>query len=144
MEKAEKLRRLEATKRRVPHMSASALGELLKDIEEHGMPGLSGRKHVKEATVKALDMSSYGDLVESLIILGKENAKVTVVFANFFTLLQGFFLKCKPFRELLISTIASKEGGQLTLCFYADEVQPGNSLAVEQNRLLSSMVRCFQ
>ena len=54
MERAEKLQRLEATKRRVPALSASALAGLLQDIEANGLPGLSQRKHVKEATVKAL------------------------------------------------------------------------------------------
>ena len=136
VDRQEKLRRLEATKRRVPALSASALAGLLQDIEANGLPGLSGRKHVKEATVNSLDMNSYGDLIRNLHITGQDNKNTPVVYANFFTLLQGFFLQCKPFRDLLISTMQGAAARALSLCFYADEINPGNSLAVEQNRNL--------
>ena len=137
MERAEKLRKLEATKRRVPAISASALAGLLQDIKAHGLPGLDQRKHVKEATVKALDMSSYGPLLECQTILGKGGKQVKVVFANFFTLLQGFFLQCEPFRLLLIDTIAAHGNKALNLCFYSDEVNPGNTLAIDQGSSLA-------
>ena len=136
MNRQEKLRRLEATKRRVPALSASALAGLLQDIEANGLPGLSGRKHVKEATVKSLDMNSYGNLIQVLNIPGKDKKNIPVVYANFFTLLQGFFLQCEPFRDLLISAMQGTAARALSLCFYADEINPGNSLAVEQNRNL--------
>ena len=136
MNRQEKLRRLEATKRRVPALSASALAGLLQDIEANGLPGLSGRKHVKEATVKSLDMNSYGNLIQVLNIPGKGKKNIPVVYANFFTLLQGFFLQREPFRDLLISAMQGTAARALSLCFYADEINPGNSLAVEQNRNL--------
>ena len=138
MERAEKLQRLEATKRRVPALSASALAGLLQDIEANGLPGLSQRKHVKEATVKALDMSSYGPLLETKTIPGIKKP-VQLVFANFCTLLQGLFVQCEPFRTLLIDTMTAHAPAALNLCFYSDEVNPGNTLAIDQGSNLDSI-----
>ena len=44
-ERASELRRLEGLRRSNPHISASALSELIQDIEKHGVPDLHGRKH---------------------------------------------------------------------------------------------------
>ena len=138
MERAEKLQRLEATKRRVPALSASALAGLLQDIEANGLPGLSQRKHIKEATIKALDMSSYGPLLETKTIPGIKKP-VQLVFANFCILLQGLFVQCESFRTLLIDTMTAHAPAALNLCFYSDEVNPGNTLAIDQGSNLDSI-----
>lgn len=49
MERAAKLRRLEELRRNNPHISATALAEVISDLEQHGLPDLHSRKHVQEA-----------------------------------------------------------------------------------------------
>ena len=47
--RAEKLRRLNLMRKKLPYMSAASLSGVLKDVEEHGTPGLHQQKHIKEA-----------------------------------------------------------------------------------------------
>ena len=48
--RAAKLRRLDASRRRLPYISAQALAAVYKDVLEHGVPEMRARNNLMEAT----------------------------------------------------------------------------------------------
>ena len=70
--RASKLRRLEGLRRNNPQITASALSEVIQDIELNGLPDLHSRKHVAEArdhTVKGYN--AYGPMLPNTHALHK-------------------------------------------------------------------------
>ena len=91
-ERAAKLRRLNQMRRSLPYVSASALSSVLQDVEEQGVPELHGRKHMKEASEKALaDHNAYGDLIDSIPMVHKDGGTKMMLVINFLSLLQAAF-----------------------------------------------------
>ena len=48
-DRAAKLRKLDDIRRRNPHVTASALESLMRDVSQHGLPELFNRKNMNEA-----------------------------------------------------------------------------------------------
>ena len=62
-ERAAKLRRLDALKRAVPHVSAPALSAIIGEIHKHGLPDLCCRNAFKEAKRATTNTQTpYGSL----------------------------------------------------------------------------------
>ena len=58
-----KLQKLDVTRRRLPHMSASAMSAFCKDVEKHGMPELHNRTDFYDAAKNFLDEPTpYGSV----------------------------------------------------------------------------------
>lgn len=49
MDREAKLRRVEAVRRRLPHVSASALSSILAEVQQHGIPEAHGRRDLQQA-----------------------------------------------------------------------------------------------
>ena len=104
-ERASKLRRLEALRRDNPHVSASALSALLEDIEQHGMPDLTGKKHVKEARDYTLHQhTAYGPMLETVELVNTDGTSQGMVVVNMCTLLQALFQMDGGITSLIKST----------------------------------------
>ena len=131
-----KLRKLETLKRKVPHVTASALAAVLKEIEEQGAPGLNQRKHIRECTEKYIGQHvSHGPMLKSIRLTNKQGVVVPLLIVNFFTFFQALLAEATSFANM-VSNMLQQHPGALDLLVYADEVNPGNVLHPEQSRKL--------
>eukprot|EP00933_Yihiella_yeosuensis_P004919 TRINITY_DN109326_c0_g1_i1.p1 TRINITY_DN109326_c0_g1~~TRINITY_DN109326_c0_g1_i1.p1 ORF type:complete len:703 (-),score=112.07 TRINITY_DN109326_c0_g1_i1:23-2131(-) len=132
-----KLLKLNETRRRVAHVSAKAMSELLKEVEEHGLPELSGRKNIMEAAKTELAQhNSYGPLLKHVPAKLKSGGATKVLIVNPLSLLQAAFGQGGSYTELLMGVL-HRQGDPFTplqLVCYSDEVTPGNALAASNAR----------
>ena len=137
-ERASKLRRLEDLRRSNPHISASALSELIQDIEKHGVPDLHGRKHVQEAREHTVRMhNAYGPMLCTTPVHCKDGSTKDLLYVNFLTLLQAMFEQGGGMTKLIKTTMATSPCSPQepwSLIFYSDEVVPGNVLSADTSR----------
>ena len=146
-ERPAKLRRLEDLRRNNPHISASALSEIITDIEKNGLPDLHGRKHVKEArdfTLKAHD--AYGPMLETTQVVLKNGERRDILYVNLPTLLQAMFGQGGSMAELIYRTMEhnpSTTSSPWGLIYYNDEVVPGNVLSADTSRKVQCVYISF-
>lgn len=137
-ERASKLRRLEALRRDNPHVSASALSALLEDIEQNGLPDLTGKKHVKEARDYTLEQhKAYGPMLETVQLVNVDGTSQDMVVVNMCTLLQAMFQMDGGMTSLIKRTILKTPCSVESpwhLIYYSDEVVPGNVLSADVSR----------
>ena len=80
-ERQSKLRRLEELRRNNPHISASALSEVILDIEKHGLPELHAKKHVQEARDSTVsEHTAYGPLLETTSVTCKDGTTKQILY----------------------------------------------------------------
>ena len=78
-----KLRRLGEFRRQVPHVSASALASIMKEIDEHGIPELGGRDNIREARdVVTKIHTPYGHVHQTVEVEYTTGAKTHVVYQH--------------------------------------------------------------
>lgn len=146
-ERAAKLRRLECLRRSNPHISASALSELIADIEKHGLPDLHNRKHVKEARDATLSQhTAYGPLLCTASVVDKSGNKRSFLYVNFPTMLQAMFMQGGGMCQLIKNTMLKKPCSAQSpwgICFYSDEVVPGNVLSADVSRKIQCVYISF-
>ena len=83
-ERQSKLRRLEELRRNNPHISASALSEVILDIETHGLPERHAKKHVQEARDSTVsEHTAYGPLLETTSVTCKDGTKKQMLYVFF-------------------------------------------------------------
>ena len=121
-----------------PHVSASALSALLEDIEQNGMPDLTGKKHVKEARDYTLDQhKAYGPMLETVQLVNMDGSFQDMVVVNMCTLLQAMFQMDGGMTSLIKKTFLKTPPSVESpwhLIYYSDEVVPGNVLSVDVSR----------
>ena len=75
-ERAAKLRRLDASRRRLPYISAQGLAAVYKDVLEHGVPEMRTRAQMIEAKKLVNDtLTPHGKLHQQLQV-PKQNGQV--------------------------------------------------------------------
>ena len=146
-ERAAKLRRLNQMRRSLPYVSASALSSVLQDVEEQGVPELHGRKHMKEASEKALaDHNAYGDLIDSIPMVHKDGGTKMMLVINFLSVLQAAFYEGEGFCQLILDALKTSPcsiDAPWDLIYYTDEVTPGNPLSAETSRKIQMAYLSF-
>ena len=74
MERPEKLRKLETFRRRLPHVSASALSEVLDLIDREGVPDLHTRKQIREArNLQCSEITPFGPIIQDMEMVTTSN-----------------------------------------------------------------------
>jgi hypothetical protein len=133
-----KLRKLHDLKRKIPHMTASAMSALLEDVEKHGIPELHSRKQLAEATAAEISShSSYGSIMSNAILVDKQGAGAEMLMVNPLTLLQAAFGQGGSYTELVMDTLRkhpSSPEKPWSLAVYCDEVVPGNVISHDNQR----------
>ena len=133
-----KLRKLERLRRRIPHVSASALSAILNEVQRE-MPELSSRNAIREARNSALnDDTPYGSIFTT-IVLTSSTGDHHFDIVNPFALLYYVFLNCSAFRAAMDAALAirpSTHDAPWRIVLYCDEVTPGNQLAQDNLRKL--------
>jgi len=141
MERSAKLRKLAEFRNRLPYVSQSALGAILKLAKECPVPDLSNRHHVRHARdLDACQDTPYGPLIKTVKVLGKDGAPVHIDVQCPFAMLY-LAAKTKHFAKLLRDTAQRRPPSPTTpwqLCMYSDEVCPGNNLKVDNRRMLQA------
>ena len=146
-ERANKLRRLDEFRRRVPHVSASALSALLDECARGNMPEL----HSRQAMAAAVDMNlhdttPYGSLIVETAVHLVDETIGSIVLVNPLALLWKLFKQGGSYSELLLQHFRGNPCSPerpYGLILYADEVTPGNVLAHSNQRKLWVMYFSF-
>lgn len=136
---SKKVKRLNDLRRRVPFVTKAALSEILKDVEEHGLPGAKSAKDMRKGAYKDLEQwSAYGAMFQSIGMADNEGLTMQVVIVNFLTLL---FAACKVgghFYECMMSALEvhgpTSIDNPFKLVLYSDECYPGNPLAAQASK----------
>ena len=142
-ERASKPRRPEALRRDNPRVSASALSALLEDIEQHGMPDLTGKKHAKKARDYTLHQhTAYGPMLETVELVNIDGTSQEMVVVNMCTLLQAMFEMDGGMTTWIKSTFLKAPptlDSPWHLIYYSDKVVPGNVLSADVSRKVQSV-----
>ncbi len=124
---------------RCSHVSASALSNVLKMVDEMQLPEHYSPSYIARERKKiAYQGTSFGRL----------NQEVTISGVKFFVqhplgVLEAASRTCSRFRDFLVRTI-DDNGGRATLLFYNDEVVPGNPLAHRCGRKVETCYWAFK
>ena len=125
-------------RKKLPYMSAASLSGVLKDVEEHGTPGLHQQKHIKEArTSYTQEQSSYGPLIDSVDVTLNSGEVTQMLVINLLTFLQTAYSLGTSFCDLVQKTAQEhppSSSRPWRLIYYSDEVTPGNPLSAEVSR----------
>lgn len=128
----QKLQKLDDFKRKLPHVSASALAAILKEVKEDGPPELGTRKQIKEATQNALSNDAYGPMISCAEVTLVNGATQKICFVNPLTLLATAVGQDGAFSILLKESMEKHDcsfDAPFKILLYADEVVAGNPLA---------------
>ena len=134
-----KLARLQSLQRSVPYVSKSALSAILQDLASKGMPTLSSRKDILQATKKALENcgARYGNVLQQWSVENADGSTGHLWLCNFWSYLSALFWEGGSYKDLLHSTAQAcgmNEEKPMQLCVYTDEVIPGNILGKCERR----------
>ena len=145
--KRRRLDDLERFRRRVPHVSQSALSAVLKEAKRSGIPELSCRKDVRAARDAQLDVvTEYGPLYRSEDLEPEEDGdqpKPKLNYIHPIALLAFLLLICQSFSlyvERLHDLEPSTAADPWSLALYSDEVTPGNQLSNRNERRIQVLL----
>jgi hypothetical protein len=129
-----KLKSLNELRRRCPHMTASALAEVLADVAEHGVPDLHARGHIAESAANEIEQhNAYGPLISGVPAKLKDiDDSMEIIIANPLTLLQAVCGQGGSYHDLLKAT--AQRHNKLSAIIYFDEVVPGDPLGYANRR----------
>ena len=135
-DRPDKLARINDLRRKLPHMSASAMAALMADMKK-GVPDLTCRKHVTEAKVAEISRhTAYGPLLQDVALQSTESS-MSVQMVNLQSLLYGAYSEEGGLHSLMMarhSAHPSSREGPWGLALYCDEVVPGNPLSHDNTR----------
>ena len=146
-ERVAKLRRLERFRRRLPHISASALASVLDDVDEHGVPEAHSRRHMREARdLAAEEHTPYGPLYHTVELDAIGGGRKTMRIVHPFALLWFAYATCATFAMLIDARLLEHPATvdqPWSLVMYSDEVTPGDALAHDQTRKIQVVYFSF-
>ena len=136
MQRASKLRRLDAFRRAVPHVSASALSAILAEAL-NGILDIRHRHAMRQARdFQVNQMTPYGPLRHALQLECTDGSQVDLEIINPFAQLYIAAKECQGFaymvkRRFDQNTPTADHRGYV---LYSDEVLPGNQLSAHNMR----------
>ena len=135
-ERANKLRRLDEFRRKLPYVSASALAAILAEAKRE-MPELVGRKEIRQARDKQVDAKTeYGLVLMTLSLECIVGTYIDMYVLNPFAQL-WVAAQCEGFSLLLEETLRNhpcSADEPWNVILYSDEVVPGNQLSFHNLR----------
>ena len=131
-DRATKLRKLDARRRRLPHVTASALSAVYEDIAEHGLPDLTSRNNIAQASTDiVLTDTPYGPLMTAIELVPSEPGEdtINVPAINPLAFLWAAFYQGGSFTFYFANLLCDYARHYFRIIFYADEITPGKELA---------------
>eukprot|EP00973_Karenia_brevis_P058284 8114341-Karenia_brevis.AAC.1 len=146
--RAAKLRKLDDFRRRNPHVTASALESIIRDINQHGSPELFTRQQMNEAKeLLTSTETNYGPLLQDLQVVHENGQPIKVEACHPLAFQCYCFQACDAWYALLLKRLQLKpptENEPWNLILYTDEVTPGNALAVQTSRKVYAIYYSFK
>ncbi len=138
MDRAAKLRKLDAFRRSLPHVSGSALAAVLEEIEQSGMPELRSRWDLGRASTLELGHETpYGKCSSTLSLKAKHGSDIKLPVVNPHAFIYRSFQLGGSFTSLVserLAAVPSTPENPWRIIMYSDEVVPGNPLAHDNRR----------
>ena len=139
-DRAAKLRRLDAFRRSVPHLTASALAKVLDACVE-GIPELGCDRNAVRMARDLLvnETTPYGALIDTIPMDMTDGSVANLTIVNPFAQLWLAANRCEGFSVMLQDRMrarAATHADPWRLVIYSDEVVPGNQLSVHNLRKL--------
>ena len=143
-----RLAHLEHFRRKVPHVSASALSAVLLEAKESGIPDLHDRRDFREARDAVLDEATpYGPIYQSVdvpIHAPRKRQHLQVIHPlAFLYLLLSTCVNFSNYVESIHAAHPSSAASPWGLVLYSDEVTPGNQLAMDNKRKIQAVYFSF-
>ena len=146
--RAAKLRRLDEARRRLPHISGSALAAVYKDVKEHGVPDLILRRDLIEAKNLVKDiMTPHGTLHQQLPVPMQNGKEYKLHIINPLAMLWHCFQTYKVWSDLLAEKHMQNPSSiekPWNLILYTDEVTPGDVNATAPTRKIQAVYWSFK
>ena len=137
-DKQRKLNELGIFRRRMPHVSQSAMSVMIKELKRVGLPELDERADIRAARdIKSTDRTPYGPISTDLEIPTTNGGQQVLNIAHPLALLWTSFNTYDPFFEFVTSRLAAEpctSDRPWNLIVYCDEVHPGDQLQGKTNR----------
>ena len=146
MDRATKLRKLNAFRRRLPHASASALAAIIADIKRNGIPDGDRNSMMEARNLICKEWDRYGSVLQSITVFTKEDEETTISIAHPMALLWMATQDCAPFSiffRAALHTHPPSPEEPWNLVLYSDEVTPGNPLATLNHRKFQAIYWSF-
>ena len=145
--RANKLRKLDMFRRKLPHMSASALAAVLKVVEDEGIPEVHNRKTLQEARDSVNDAPTpFGPIHREVQMHAVGGGLEAINLTNPFALIWTALKTSDAFSAFFASRLAkypSSPECPWSLILYNDEVTPGNPLSTDNQRKLQAVYFSF-
>lgn len=140
-----KLRKLNEFRRRLPHVSVSALNRMLADIAEHGVPELQRRNSMREATKALIEADNpHGPHIVDLEMEMAGGGKCNVPAVNPFAYLYHAYRESTGCREFMNGVAAGCSlENPFRLIVYDEEIVPGRELPQHNKRKVWCMYLSF-
>ena len=139
-QRAAKLQKVEAFRRKCPHVTSAGLAAILQEVAASGAPELTQPKHMREAREHRISQcNAYGPLIDNIEVVLEDGSARSVPIVNLFSLLQSLYEQEGAYHHLLKKTCHEHQCSldhPLQLLYYNDEVVCGNPLANETTRKL--------
>eukprot|EP00973_Karenia_brevis_P085679 11885358-Karenia_brevis.AAC.1 len=101
--RAAKLRKLDASRRRLPYISANALAAVYKDVLENGVPEMRTRNHLIEAKKQVKNIETlHGKLHQQLKVPKQSGQDYDLDVNHPLAMLWHCFQACDGWRDLLV------------------------------------------
>ena len=143
-----KLRKLNAMRRRLPHMSVSAMSALMREMQRDGVPEMHlGRKVFREARdLEAGEVTPLGPLLQPIAVTDVNGAEQELIIGNPFALLWKAVNVDSSFGRYFSRMLLKKPSTSdkpWSLLLYSDEVTPGDPLAAVNLRRFHTVYWSF-
>ena len=134
--RANKLRRLEDFRRRIRHVSASALSSILSERDQ--LPDLGSRADIRDARDMVLNADTpYGPILKELMLEGAKGVMVPLLILCPFAMLWTVYYESEAFRCFFnecLDRFPNDYEHMWDMLLYSDEVVPGNQLSHDNHR----------
>ena len=142
-----KLRKLNAFRRKRPHMSASALASTLEGVRDDGLPDLVSRHNLRESRdVICAEKTRYGDLVHELNLPKRDGGEAKISIASPFAFLWIALTASAALATVFEAGLdlhPSSPEAPWNLVLYSDEVTPGSALSPNNERKFQGVYYTF-
>ena len=138
MDRAMTLRTLEHFRRSHPHVTASALTSILREVAENGVPEFHRREQMQEATQSLMDeITPHGRMLHEVTFVKHDGSELSTLVVNPFAFMYQAYRSDGGFQAMLDSTmrgLSSNVDTSLRIILYADEIVPGTEITHHNKR----------
>ena len=138
MDRSAKLQKLNHFRRKLPHISVSALAAVVQAIRDEGPPELADRGNMRKARDDQCKSNGpFGPILQHCRVISKAGGELLIPIAHPFAMLHASMLASPSLQTLFGTKLAEHPCSPehpWNLIIYSDEVTPGNVLSTSNKR----------